>query len=1116
MTTAVGTGGGLFIGSDRVDLSGPTLSLAPANSADISSPGTAKVRYNSIDALLELSVNAGPWTAFTSAVTGAPSGARFIIQQPNSSLPNAQSLSALTTGILKSTTGTGVLTTAVANTDFPSNSARYIVSTATSAPPNAQDLGVLSSGILKQTVSAGISTIGIATPDVDFAVPNNIRVSNLTQLASLDITNLSNLITRWVATIRSFFYLDKTSTLTANGISIITASGGIGRWIRNEEASKYWLSQIVWYWDPSNITGLANDENDGLTSTTPIRTYDEIDRRIGNAMMLNGPTINIMSDVPSSQRFKISTLVSFSSGGGGYISFRGTFTPIHSGTITSVTSVNKSTDQWWEITDSALPVSWTSSGLIDQWIVIKSGATVVASGPIIKDLGSKRARVGALGKSGITVAAIDSTSGTITAGNTYIVYSFPKINTRYEVTSAYTALEFFGLEFTIAGFGSGSLTNLIHRACCIFNGFYLKDTAGIDEQLYIRGIGNINCGRSGDWLQITVKDSSSTVLEGQGWTSSFGDVIFQNSTLYIKSGSNAEFDSDIGFFDCTVKLLQITSNSQFLHRGLLWGKDNTGTSITIEDNNCYYFYLPGNIPKAITSGIEVQIGNYSHSYSELPLAYVAEDSGVTIDQSNIITSSGTLASPIIYTSDHTFGSDTIIDFENADGDPVPALELVTTLTNSGVGTEASKWQAFLMYNGNQFQALDVQGNRTKFPYGTTAAPSVSLGAEDVGFHYEQSATAIGMNVNSAHHRVYGNGIFLDAVTATFPNGGFVCDPGQGNAFLYHFDPDTGLAKVMLRGGGFTGMYIAASGISFNYVTTPQQPPIMPATLIDNSGGIGTDGEVSASVSGVNYSVDSPVIFGNFHQLAQRVIVLENLIKRVGLGVTSNPPGSPALWFNGQNIDGVSNTTLNNGDSIATWKNLGLLGNVADASNATLNNRPIFQKIASAGKINNLSSVKFDNIVAFQQSLSTGAVLSLSGTRRVAIIARCRDTAFGYLYSGINSTHQLSGYVFGGALGIATGGGNATTTYTFTLNTYRLIIVDYNAAASSVRGDLVSYGPYNVPNETLTGFVIGNAYTLTNGFAGDIAELIVWDNIISTSTSDIESYFQFKYGIGFPQ
>lgn len=65
----------------------------------------------------------------------APHDARYIIQTTNPELPNAQALSSLSTGILKSTTATGVLSIAIPNVDYtPYNSILESIVTAGTPP----------------------------------------------------------------------------------------------------------------------------------------------------------------------------------------------------------------------------------------------------------------------------------------------------------------------------------------------------------------------------------------------------------------------------------------------------------------------------------------------------------------------------------------------------------------------------------------------------------------------------------------------------------------------------------------------------------------------------------------------------------------------------------------------------------------------------------------------------------------------------------------------------------------------------------------------------------------------------------------------------------------------
>lgn len=60
----------------------------------------------------------GDSTWATPSGGGAPTGAKYIVQEPDAGLSAEQALSALGTGLLKNTTGTGILTIAAAGTDF--------------------------------------------------------------------------------------------------------------------------------------------------------------------------------------------------------------------------------------------------------------------------------------------------------------------------------------------------------------------------------------------------------------------------------------------------------------------------------------------------------------------------------------------------------------------------------------------------------------------------------------------------------------------------------------------------------------------------------------------------------------------------------------------------------------------------------------------------------------------------------------------------------------------------------------------------------------------------------------------------------------------------------------
>lgn len=76
--------------------------------------------------------------------SAAPGDATYIVQTPNVNLTNEQALSALATGILKSTTATGVVSIAVANTDYQAADATL---TSISALGTAADRTIYTNGV---------------------------------------------------------------------------------------------------------------------------------------------------------------------------------------------------------------------------------------------------------------------------------------------------------------------------------------------------------------------------------------------------------------------------------------------------------------------------------------------------------------------------------------------------------------------------------------------------------------------------------------------------------------------------------------------------------------------------------------------------------------------------------------------------------------------------------------------------------------------------------------------------------------------------------------------------------------------------------------------------------
>lgn len=141
--------------------------------------------------------------------------------------------------------------------------------------------------------------------------------------------------------------------------------------------------QAVWYIDSIN----GNDGNDGKTPQTALKTQLEWYARTAGLFYQN-TTINILSDISESLNWVVEP-----ANGGEVLTVLGQPTEILSATVSSATAWNPGTNSEGTITINSLPTSFTASGLVRKLGRITSGPRAGVSFWVIKDNGSKTARI---------------------------------------------------------------------------------------------------------------------------------------------------------------------------------------------------------------------------------------------------------------------------------------------------------------------------------------------------------------------------------------------------------------------------------------------------------------------------------------------------------------------------------------------------------------------------------------------------------------------------------------------------------------------------------------------------------------------------------------------------
>lgn len=210
--------------------------------------------------------------------------------------------------------------------------------------------------------------------------PGPIAASAATT-AALAATESSTFLTgslAYVATLRAYFVLDKTSTLTVDTVGLtvlyatfngtLSTSLTAGRWLRITNVTHpYWRSVTGWYVNG----GTGSNENDGSLSS-PVKDFDEIYRRLGAKPDISGVVTVTVQDTTYAGRVRIEANLQQLS----ELIVSGTETVAATGTVTSATGVNDA----WTLTCSGFDFSQH----IGRKIRLTSGTYTGAYGYVIE------------------------------------------------------------------------------------------------------------------------------------------------------------------------------------------------------------------------------------------------------------------------------------------------------------------------------------------------------------------------------------------------------------------------------------------------------------------------------------------------------------------------------------------------------------------------------------------------------------------------------------------------------------------------------------------------------------------------------------------------------------
>lgn len=506
------------------------------------------------------------------------------------------------------------------------------VSSMTSIIQESTSPAFASAAMVKANASGYLGP-AIAGADYSVTVRTDGIVTGSVQLVSVNAANMVEGAIAYVASVGDFFAL-KQSSIATTATTIVTASGKVGyQWHRLNIVNLIWAARSAWFIDPQNSSTTANDENDGATTSTPLLSWQELARRLWDVTVSSGTfvTLTAMSDGNTTDAVVMNVHIPSNSSTGFFIT--GALTPMYTGTISTYTAgaAGPAADDY-EITDSTLPTSFTSSGLLADGLLARTTSGSTRNFYFAKDLGSKTARISAPVNNG-------GNPGVLTPGQSYAVYALKKIYglqwpalTDQSITNAgvYLTYEFIndvspGLEWQAASFvhtwrTSNTDTNVDFNWTNVAIGTGLTSNFRLGRQSVSFNQGLVRSN--------VLNESGPVIMSG---------TTFQGAVLQVQRGANIIITGRASFNDTASSAILVLTGSQvvFSGAGNLSGIGNTGALIsTGSGGKVSYDATP--VIAASTSGTPISINATGYTVAQLPVSDPNSSGGVRLSSAPVL------------------------------------------------------------------------------------------------------------------------------------------------------------------------------------------------------------------------------------------------------------------------------------------------------------------------------------------------------------------------------------------------------------------------------------------------------------------------------------------------
>jgi hypothetical protein len=464
-----------------------------------------------------------------------------------------------------------------------------------------------------------------------------LKAVTTTLVATLD----DGVSVAYVAPLRSWFVWDATSTVaddTTDFLSVALTNNGAsaGRFRRLPDAHPAWRLQAAWF-----VSTAGSNENDGLTSLTPVKTDAEIARRWGARAELAQPTVVTYlnsATTPCNLRAQIMA--------GGSLTLTGVKSTAKTGLFSAVTSITNSNP--WRVTGTGLGAA--DIGKIIQITASTTPNHIGAYAVVLKDLGS-----GQVATSGFGFPTI--------AGNPFMVI-VPSVGDSFEVIDLPT-VPLGDLQVSVGSslapvaspLQNAFVIDLIALACTAQKGRLTTSCATYLERVTYSNItfaapirpapgtndplcwfcgggivGPCEAQECGLALASTGILSSFGILTG-ALVSTGGRVTVQSPGSIVLSDGATMLSGGTFFFD-------IVGDALVVNYGATWrnnstqpdaGTGNTGYGVVVRAGASYVYQTKPVINSGLGVGREASVGGTDKLYAAVPYVEPANGGALVVD-----------------------------------------------------------------------------------------------------------------------------------------------------------------------------------------------------------------------------------------------------------------------------------------------------------------------------------------------------------------------------------------------------------------------------------------------------------------------------------------------------